>query len=93
MQCQWQARLISDAFTWFRGISGSLAQVMSKEVHIIGASGYTHEDITKVVEHIAKKKTKISSMVTHVYKLEDIQEAFNKAFEAKETVKVVIDLT
>ena len=71
----------------------SLAQVMSKEVKIIGASGYTHEDITKVIDHINNKKTPIATMVTQVYKLDDIQEAFNKAIEAKETIKVVVDLT
>jgi 2-desacetyl-2-hydroxyethyl bacteriochlorophyllide A dehydrogenase len=71
----------------------SLAQIMSKEVQIIGASGYTHEDIVKVIDHINKRKTPITTMVTHVYKLEDIQEAFNKAIDAKETVKVLVDLT
>lgn len=71
----------------------SLAQVMSKEVQIIGASGFTHEDITKVIAHINEKKTPIASMVTQVYPLENIQEAFDKAIEAEETIKVLIDLT
>jgi 2-desacetyl-2-hydroxyethyl bacteriochlorophyllide A dehydrogenase len=71
----------------------SLAQVMSKEVNIVGASGYTHEDIVKVIEHINDKKTNISTMVTQTYKLEDIQAAFDKAIEAKETIKVIVDLT
>ncbi|MEK5396963.1 zinc-dependent alcohol dehydrogenase [Paenibacillus sp. FSL K6-2859] len=71
----------------------SLAQVMSKEVNIVGASGYTHEDIVKVIEHINDKKTNISTMVTQTYKLEDIQAAFDKAIAAKETIKVIVDLT
>ncbi|MEO4053090.1 zinc-binding dehydrogenase [Solibacillus sp. CAU 1738] len=71
----------------------SLAQVMSKEVKIIGASGYTHEDIVKVVAHINEKKTPIATMVTQVYKLNEIQQAFEKAIEANETIKVVVDLT
>lgn len=72
----------------------SLAQVMSKEAQIKGASGYTHEDIAKVVGHLNNhKNNNISSIVTQVYKLDDIQQAFNKAIDAKETVKVVIDLT
>lgn len=71
----------------------SLSQVMSKEVNIIGASGYTHEDILKVIDHINKKKTNISSMVTHVYPLDELQAAFDKAIEAKETIKVIVDLT
>ncbi|MEK4237011.1 zinc-dependent alcohol dehydrogenase [Paenibacillus sp. FSL H7-0714] len=71
----------------------NLAQVMSKEVNIVGASGYTHEDIVKVIEHINDKKTNISTMVTQTYKLEDIQAAFDKAIAAKETIKVIVDLT
>ncbi|WP_019637821.1 hypothetical protein [Paenibacillus fonticola] len=54
---------------------------------------YNHEDITKVIAHINEKKTPIGTMVTQVYKLDDIQAAFNKAIEAKETIKVVVDLT
>jgi len=71
----------------------SLVEVMSKEVQIIGASAYTHEDIVKVIDHINKKKTPITTMVTHVYKLDDIQEAFDTAISAKETIKVMVDLT
>ncbi|WP_019242821.1 MULTISPECIES: zinc-dependent alcohol dehydrogenase [Bacillus] len=71
----------------------SLAQVMSKEVQIVGASAYTHEDIVKVIDHINQKKTPITTMVTHVYKLDNLQEAFDKAISAQETIKVMVDLT
>ncbi|WP_235548794.1 zinc-dependent alcohol dehydrogenase [Paenibacillus sp. Soil522] len=71
----------------------SLSQIMSKELQIQGASGYTHEDITKVVDHLTNKKTNIANIVTQVYKLDDIQEAFNAAIEAKEAIKVVVDLS
>lgn len=71
----------------------SLQQVMSKEVQVKGSSGYTHEDFSKVVGHLASFKEELSSLITQVYKLDDIQEAFNKAVAAKETVKVVVDLT
>lgn len=71
----------------------SLAQIMSKELHIQGASGYTHEDITKVIDHLTNKKTNIENIVTQVYKQDDIQEAFNVAIEAKGAIKVVIDLS
>ncbi|SEL50287.1 zinc-binding dehydrogenase [Paenibacillus sp. OK003] len=70
----------------------SLHQVMSKEVQIKGSSGYTHEDFSKVVEYLTSFQEELSTLVTHVYKLDDIQEAFTTAIEAKETVKVVIDL-
>lgn len=71
----------------------SLQQVMSKEIQVKGSSGYTHEDYSKVVEHLTSFKSKLSTLITQVYKLDDIQEAFNKAIDAKETVKVVVDLT
>ncbi|WP_337101185.1 zinc-dependent alcohol dehydrogenase [Paenibacillus sp. YIM B09110] len=71
----------------------SLVQLMSKEVQIKGASGYTHEDISKVVEHLGNQKDKLAGLITHVYKLDDIGEAFNKAIEAKGTVKVIVDMT
>lgn len=71
----------------------SLSQVMSKEIRIIGASGYTHEDIVKVINHINQKKTNISTIVTHTYKIDEIQAAFDQAIGAKETIKVIVDLT
>lgn len=71
----------------------SLSQVMSKEVQIIGASGYTHEDITKVIDHIQQKKTPIGTIVTQVYSLDELQVAMDTAIAAKETIKVVVDLT
>lgn len=71
----------------------SLLQLMSKEVQIKGASGYTHEDLSKVVEHLTNHHAELSALVTQVYKQDEIQEAFNKAIEAKGTVKVLVDLT
>lgn len=70
----------------------SLSQVMSKEVNIIGASGYTHDDIVKVIDHMNNKKTAISSMVTHSFKLDDLQAAFDQAIAAKETIKVIVNV-
>ncbi|WP_353625697.1 zinc-binding dehydrogenase [Bacillus sp. JCM 19041] len=71
----------------------SLAQIMSKEVKVIGASGYTHEDILKVISHINESKTTIATIVTDTFKLEDIQTAFSTAIKADKTIKVLVDLT
>lgn len=71
----------------------SLSQIMSKEVQIVGASGYTHEDISKVVEHLSNPATKIGTIVTQVYKIDDIQEAFDVAIAAKGAIKVMVDLS
>lgn len=71
----------------------SLAQVMSKQLRIAGASGYTTEDILKVIDHINNKKTAIATMVTDVYPLDQLPEAFDKAIAMQDTIKVIIDLT
>lgn len=70
----------------------SLGQVMSKEVNIIGSSGYTDEDIRAVVGYINENKTKITSTISKVYKLDNIEEAFKAAIEGKDVIKVLIDL-
>lgn len=71
----------------------SLSTVMSKEVKLVGASGYKNEDILKVIEHINDKITPISTIVTQVYPLDELQQAMDKAIAAKETIKVIVDLT
>ena len=71
----------------------SFQQVMSKEVQIIGASGYTNEDILRVINHLNNKKTTISTMITHIYPLSEIQEAFNTAIAATDSIKVIVDVT
>lgn len=71
----------------------SLYQIMSKEVCILGASGYTREDIKQVAGYINSKKTNIGNIVSKVYKLDDIREAFDVAIAAKNVIKVIVDLT
>lgn len=71
----------------------SLVQVMSNEIQIIGASGYTTEDILKVIDHLNNKKTPISTIVTQVYPLSELQTAFNVAIAAKDSIKVIVDVT
>ncbi|GAA0886534.1 zinc-binding dehydrogenase [Sphingobacterium siyangense subsp. cladoniae] len=70
----------------------NLSQVMSKEVVILGSSGYTHEDIKAVVGYINNNETKIGNTVSKVYRLDNIQEAFQVAIEAKKVIKVIIDM-
>lgn len=70
-----------------------LMQVMGAELQIRGACAYTHDDIIKVIDHISNKKTNIGTIVTQVYKFDQIQEAFEKAIAAEGTIKVVVDFT
>lgn len=62
-------------------------QLMVFELGIKGASGYTHKDLVKVLEHITEEKAPIASIITHTYKLEDIGKAFNKAISIDKTGK------
>lgn len=71
----------------------SLSQIMSKELHIQGCSGYTTADIKRAASYINNKKTNIGSIVSRVYKLNDIREAFTTAIAGKNVIKVLIDLT
>ncbi len=71
----------------------SLLQIMSKEVRIIGSSGYTGEDFKAVAGYINENKTKIGNTVSKIYKLDNIQDAFKTAIKGHEVIKVVIDLT
>ena len=71
----------------------SLIKVMSMEIQIVGASGYTTEDILRVIDHLNNKKTPISTIVTQVYPLSEIQTAFDTAIEAKDSIKVIVDVT
>lgn len=71
----------------------SFTQVMSMEVRITGASGYTTEDILRVIDHLNNKKTSIATMITQVYPLSELQQAFDTAIAAKDSIKVLVDVT
>lgn len=70
----------------------SLAQVMSTEVQIIGAFGYTSDDILYVIDRLNEKKTPISPIVTQVSPLNELQRAFDTAIAAKDSIKVIVDV-
>ncbi|BBI33788.1 zinc-dependent alcohol dehydrogenase [Cohnella abietis] len=69
------------------------AMIMMNEFRMEGSCGYTHENITQVISHLTEQKTNIDEIVTHVFKLDQIDEAFKVATQAKEAIKVIIDLT
>ncbi|MDO3412625.1 zinc-binding dehydrogenase [Saccharibacillus sp. CPCC 101409] len=87
-----QAR-VSIIAVYKQDVPVSLGQIMSKEVQIRGASGYTHEDFARVVGHLSSRHASLAGLVTQVYKLDEIGAAFDKAIGAQGTVKVLIDLS
>ena len=79
------------------GISGvpqelSLHYMMSSEMVVMGSSGYNYSDIEEVFANLAAKRTFVSDVITHHYKLEQIQEALDMASKRDEAIKVVIDM-
>ena len=70
----------------------SFLQMMSKEITIIGSSGYTDADLQAVVGYINNNTTKIDLIISSIYMLDDIQYAFESAIDAKNVIKIIIDL-
>jgi L-iditol 2-dehydrogenase len=67
-------------------------QVMSTECNIMGARGYTKEDILEVIHNLAHKTSHVTHIITHTFKLDDVVEAFETASDPSLAIKVVLDL-
>jgi len=70
----------------------SLMNLMSSESIIQGSCAYENEDIGEAINNLASKKTPISKIITHHYKLEQISEAIEMAGNRNEAIKVLIDM-
>src|SRR2546421_10967513 len=67
-------------------------QVMSTECRIMGARGYTTEDILEVIHNLTNKKSNVTQIITHTFPLDDAVEAFETASDPSLAIKVVLDL-
>lgn len=68
------------------------AMIMSNEVLIKGSCGYTIEDIQEVIDNVNKRRVDLSTIVTHHFPLDKLEEAFAFANDPKNnSIKVVID--
>ena len=63
---------------------------MAKELTILGSRGYTAQDIKEVIESLRSQENHLDKIITDVYPIEKVQEAFNKAIDAENTIKVVL---
>jgi len=71
-----------------------LSLVQDRELEIVGSLMYTREDFTTAIDLIQKEKIKVKSLVTHYFKLKDINKAFHLVTQGKENVlKVVIQVS
>lgn len=75
-------------------IKVDLAWVQDRELELIGTLMYTREDFTTAIELIQKKKIKVKPLITHHFKLRDIEKAFQMIRRGKEEVlKLLIEVT
>jgi 2-desacetyl-2-hydroxyethyl bacteriochlorophyllide A dehydrogenase len=67
-------------------------RLMSTEGFIHGSCCYDHEDLVEVIDNLTSRRTCINDIVTHHFKLEDINEAMAVANARETAIKVVIDM-
>lgn len=67
-------------------------RLMSTEGIIQGSCCYDHEDLMEVIDNLTNHTTCIQEIVTHHFKLEDINHAMEIANARDEAIKVVIDM-
>jgi len=71
-----------------------LSLVQDRELEIVGSLMYIREDFTKAIDLIQKEKIKVAPLITHHFKLKDIEKAFHLITKGKEeVVKVLINVT
>jgi L-iditol 2-dehydrogenase len=75
-------------------IKVDLAWVQDRELELIGTLMYIREDFTTAIELIQKKRIMVKPLITHHFKLRDIEKAFQMITRGNEEVlKVLIDVT
>jgi len=67
-------------------------QIMSTEAVIMGSRGYTTDDIQEVIDNLEKKRTSITDIITHVFKLDEFENAFEVASSPDVAIKVVFNM-
>lgn len=71
----------------------NLAYIGDRELELIGSLMYIRDDFEEAINLIQKKKIKVAPLITHSFKLKDIQKAFELILEKKESViKVLIEI-
>jgi len=67
-------------------------EVMSTQCVLMGSRGYTSEDINEVIDNLSQNNSKVTEIITHVFKLEDAKEAFEIASSPDKAIKVVLNM-
>ncbi len=61
------------------------------QLHIVGSPAYDMTDVAAVLDMLENDNPGIEKIITHKYPVENITEALEKAGNAKESLKVIID--
>ena len=64
--------------------------ITQKQISFLGTYAYTN-DFEEAVDLVASGKVRVEPLISHVYPLAQIGEAFEMQLNAKESVKVVVD--
>ena len=73
-------------------VSVPFGKIMSSEVIVQGSCGYDNSDILEVIDNLSLKRTHMTDIITHHYKLDEINEALEMAGDRKQAIKVLIDM-
>lgn len=75
-------------------IEVDLSLIQDRELEIVGSLMYVREDFKAAIDFIQKEKLKVKPLVTHHFKLKDVDKAFHLITEGKkEVLKVLIDVS
>lgn len=75
-------------------IKVDLSLIQDRELEIVGSLMYVREDFKAAIDFIQKEKLKVKPLVTHHFKLKDVDKAFHLITEEKkEVLKVLIDVS
>jgi len=70
-----------------------IVQISLKEVNLVGVGVYLQREIITAINLIRKRKIKVEPLVTHIFDLREIRQAFELAASRKEGVcKVIIKI-
>ncbi len=87
--CKRFARLVIIA-VYKQSIDFNPLPMLNQECSIIGTGPYDVDTVKEVVGFLANKNTGIENIITHHYKLDDINEAFKIAVQDPNAIKVII---
>ncbi|MDR1796646.1 MAG: alcohol dehydrogenase catalytic domain-containing protein [Clostridiales Family XIII bacterium] len=70
----------------------STGRILSSEACIMGSCAYEHEDIREVIDILESKKSLLPELITHHFKPEEIDKAFETANDHQNALKVIVDM-